>query len=281
MPHTGFLGPTIWPCSNEKLGVAANTRRCWDSTKSTLKVKRSKLSKINYPDSPPLASFNSTPKRCVECVGPMCWRLIQQARSNLSASARWMILMGMMLSELSQDSIFIKFQRRQNWSKEEVSGVVGALDEGGSGSKGHRGKFEVLENVLFLDLGGGIPEVCTCKNSWTVHLTFVLYNMEVKSWFCKIANPLLSTYYIPELKPWWFGWYPQATVVSSTMPQITLWDVTTWHTDIPIILSVSFYNGLPDLYSGITNKTANLPSPFPTLIWEYTGRESKQNPNRT
>lgn len=58
---------------------------------------------------------------------------------------------------------------------------MGALDEGGSGSKGHRGKFEVLENVLFLDLGGGIPEVCTCKNSWTVHLTFVLYNMEVKS----------------------------------------------------------------------------------------------------
>ena len=42
---------------------------------------------------------------------------------------------------------------------------MGALDEGGSGSKGHRGKFEVLENVLFLDLGGGIPEVCTCKNS--------------------------------------------------------------------------------------------------------------------
>lgn len=84
--------------------------------------------------------------------------------------------MGVMLSGVCQGSIFTDFQSRPYSSQEVVSGVVGALTAGG------KGETFRCETVLFLDLAGGIPEVCLCKNSWssgsyTQGLYFMIYKL--------------------------------------------------------------------------------------------------------
>lgn len=69
--------------------------------------------------------------------------------------------MGVMLSGVCQGSTFTDFQSRPYSSEEVVSGVVGSLTAGGTGET-----FR-CETVLFLDLAGGIPKVCLCKNPWS------------------------------------------------------------------------------------------------------------------
>ena len=78
--------------------------------------------------------------------------------------------------ERSQDSIYVQCKSRQKYSKEGASRVTETLSEAVLTGRGTWEPSKYV-NGLDLELGGGLPGVGTCGNSWSCCLSCVLYNL--------------------------------------------------------------------------------------------------------